>query len=330
MPEKAAVIGSNSFSGSHLVDFLLLQGLEVLGVSRSLEPHPVFLPYRDNGRRDSFSFLQADLNLDFDRLLAALDSFQPGIVVNFAAQGMVAQSWQAPEQWLRTNTLAMVRLHEALRRRDYLKVFVQASTPEVYGDVSGRITEDAPYNPSTPYAVSKAACDMSLMAFVRNYRFPAVLTRSANVYGPGQQLYRIIPRTILAILTGGKLALQGGGNSLRSFIHIRDVAEATWLAARKAPAGSIVHLGTGTEISIRQLVETICGLMGADFSKTVDLVPARAGQDSAYRLDCAEARRLLDWQPKVSLQAGLEQTISWVKANLAVLREQPLEYTHKD
>jgi dTDP-glucose 4,6-dehydratase len=327
--EKAVVIGSNSFSGSHFVDHLLGEGLEVLGISRSSEPHPVFLPYKRNLRFAAFRFLQLDLNRDLDRIMAELDEFRPDYVVNFAAQGMVAQSWQAPGQWLETNTLSMVRLHDALRRREYLKKFVHASTPEVYGTTSGRITEAAPYNPSTPYAVSKAACDMSLRAFAHNYSFPVVLTRSANVYGPGQQLYRIIPRTILAVLTGRKLELQGGGGSQRSFIHIRDVARATWAAARQAPAGSIFHLGTETEVTIRQLVETICRLMGADFSRVVTSAPARPGQDSAYLLDCSQARRLLGWQTRVALPEGLDETIAWAKGNRDVLEEQPFEYVHK-
>ena len=96
-----------------------------------------------------------------------------------------------------------------------------------YGSCSGLVDENHPFSPSTPYATSRAACDMHLLNFFKNYNFPVVFTRAANVYGPGQQLYRIIPRTILFIKLGKKLQLHGGGKSLRSFIHIRDVAEAT-------------------------------------------------------------------------------------------------------
>ena len=124
---------------------------------------------------------------------------------------MVAQSWARPEHWYQTNTLAMTRLHQRLRGMDFLKKFVHASTPEVYGSTSGLVSEAAPFNPSTPYAISKAACDMSLFAYHRAYGFPAVLTRSANVCGPGQALYRIIPKTVLCVLTGQRLRLEGAG-----------------------------------------------------------------------------------------------------------------------
>ena len=141
---------------------------------------------------------------------------------------MVGQSWERPEDWFRTNAVSTVILHNRLRQEcDFLTRYVHITTPEVYGSTNGWIKEDTPYNPSTPYAVSRAAGDMSLKTFVDAYGFPAVSTRAANVYGPGQQLYRIIPRTILFIRLQKKLQLHGGGFFERSFIHINDVSDAT-------------------------------------------------------------------------------------------------------
>ena len=109
------------------------------------------------------------------------------------------------------------------------------STPEVYGS-TGRnwINEGLVYKPSTPYATSRAACDMHLMNYYEAYNFPVVFTRAANVYGEGQQLYRIIPRTILSCLCNKKMELHGGGESERSFIHINDVVNATMQIAEEA------------------------------------------------------------------------------------------------
>src|SRR2546430_2709346 len=230
MSERVLVLGSNSFSGASFVDFALSQGLEVVGASRSPEPHAAFLPYRWNGaaqRKDRFRFEQLDLNKDTDRIAALVESWRPDYVLNFAAQSMVAESWLYPEHWYQTNVVANVKLHEKLRRLDFIRKYVHISTPEVYGSCQGLVTESAPFNPSTPYAASRAACDLHLMTFFRQYRFPVVFTRAANVYGPGQQLYRIIPRTVLSIRMGRKLPLHGGGHSVRSFIHIRDVADGT-------------------------------------------------------------------------------------------------------
>jgi dTDP-glucose 4,6-dehydratase len=327
--EKVLVLGSNSFSGASFADFLLRRGVRVVGVSRSPEPNPVFLPYRWSRSVNGFSFHQCDINHDLDRLMALIEAERPEYVVNFAAQSMVAESWKNPDHWFMTNVISAVRLHERLRHCDFLRKYVHVTTPEVYGSTSGFIQEDAPFNPSTPYAVSRAAADMSLRTYFEAYRFPVVFTRAANVYGPGQRLYRIIPRTILFILLGRKLQLHGGGVSRRAFIHARDVSDATWRIARDAPLGETYHISTNEVVTIRELVERICGKLGARFEDSVEIVGERLGKDAAYMLDSAKLRTTLGWRDTVSLDAGLDECIAWVKENLDELERQPFDYIHK-
>lgn len=332
MAEKFFVIGSNSFTGASFVDYLLDQGHEVIGSSRSPEPSPVFLPYKWKSKHSpsaKFQFLQLDLNKDMDRIVGAIDDFKADYVVNFAAQSMVAESWLYPEHWYQTNVVANVRLHDKLRCLPFIKKYVHVSTPEVYGSCSGNVTETAPFNPSTPYAASRAACDLHLMTFFKNYKFPVVFTRAANVYGPGQQLYRIIPRTAFFILTGKKLQLHGGGRSVRSFIHARDVAEGTLSVAQNGVPGEAYHFSTDLYVSIREVVEKICARLGADFSQVVEVVGDRPGKDAAYLLDSTKARRTLSWKDVVSLDQGIDETISWIKNNLEELKKQPSDYIHK-
>jgi len=328
MKEKIAVIGSNSFSGAHFVDYSLEHGLDVIGISRSPEPHSVFLPYKK--RKDSrFRFFKCDLNGDLAEIMKIIDNFQPDYVVNFAAQSMVAESWQHPEHWFQTNVVGTIRFHDHLRRCDFLKKYVHVSTPEVYGTCEGVVKENTNYCPSTPYAVSRAATDMSLMSFEGAYDFPVAFTRAANVYGPGQQLYRIIPRAILFFLIGRKLQLHGAGVSVRSFINIRDVANGTLRVAREAPSGEIYHFSTSRNISIRALVELIAKQLNIDFDKNVDIVGERLGKDAAYLLDSTKARKALGWEDQISLEQGIEETIAWVRDNLDELKRQPFDYIHK-
>ena len=176
--------------------------------------------------RENFAFQAIDLNTQLTALLELIDRVEPAIIVNFAAQGMVAESWLNPTHWYQTNVVSQVALHDALRQRPFLEKYVHVTTPEVYGSTDeGWICEHNHFAPSTPYAVSRAACDLHLHSFHKAYGFPVVFTRAANVYGPGQQLYRIIPHAMLSARAGKPMQLHGGGTSERCFIHIRDAMQ---------------------------------------------------------------------------------------------------------
>ncbi|HLD25621.1 MAG TPA: GDP-mannose 4,6-dehydratase [Candidatus Andersenbacteria bacterium] len=325
---KVAVIGCNSFTGGYVVDELLAAGeYQVLGIDRE-EKGRLFLPYVQNDLR-RFRFAQMDVNKDMADLLALLQSEQPDYVMNLAALSEVAPSWEHPEQWMQTNVVALTILVDGLRHLPVLKKFVQISTPEVYGSVAGRVQEDAALKPSTPYAVSKAAFDLLLLAFVKQYAFPAVLMRAANVYGAHQQLFKIVPRTIIYEKLGRKLPLHGGGKATRAFIHGRDVARAYVAALTLGKVGEAYHVAPETTVTIRELVQRICDLVGEDISAVVEDTPARPGHDAVYSLDASKAKRDLRWQPEVTLSAGLAEVIAWVDTNWAEIREESLEYVHR-
>ena len=330
MKSRFVVIGSNSFSGSHFIQRLLQEGHEVIGVSRSEEIHSVFLPFRwQKTESVQYRFCQLDLNRDLLPLMQTINKFQPEYVVNFAAQGMVAQSWEKPEHWYQTNVVAQVKFHDQLRKCRFLKKYLHVTTPEVYGNTENWIDENLNFAPSTPYAISRASCDMHLMSFFTAYQFPVVFTRAANVYGPGQQLYRIIPRTILFAKTGKKLQLHGGGHSVRSFIHINDVVDATFRVIENGIPGKTYHISTRDTVSIRGLVEQICISMEKPFKDFVEVADERLGKDEAYLLNSQKIRDELGWTDQISLESGVFQTIEWVEENFDVLCEQPDSYIHK-
>jgi dTDP-glucose 4,6-dehydratase len=329
MSKRFLVIGSNSFSGACFVDYLLGQGCEVLGASRSAEPLDVFLPYKWGRKREHFAFRQIDLNHQLDELLHWVEELQPEYVVNFAAQGMVAQSWLTPEHWYQTNVVGQVQLHDRLRKLPFLKRYVHVSTPEAYGSTEGWIEESFHFAPSTPYAVSRAACDLHLMSFFKAYQFPVCFTRAANVYGPGQQLYRVMPRAMLYARLGKKMQLHGGGHSIRSFIHINDVADATYRIALGGVSGDSYHISTPDTVSIRDLVEQIANLTNTPFADLAEVSEDRLGKDQAYLLESSKIRKELGWTHRVSLNDGLKETLAWVDKNLEVLKTLPADYIHK-
>ncbi|MBB1433499.1 GDP-mannose 4,6-dehydratase [Pseudoalteromonas sp. SG43-6] len=323
------VLGSNSFSGASFCAHMLKNDQQIVAVSRSSEPNSALLPYSWQKNADKLQFSQLDINHHLQKIIDIVKQKKIKKIYNFAAQSMVDQSWQHPEHWFMTNTVSTIKLHNSLRQLDFLEKYIHISTPEVYGSCNGLVPEHTNYQPSTPYAVSRAAADMSLHTFADVYNFPVVFTRAANVYGEGQQLYRIIPRTILYALLGKKLQLHGGGHSTRSFIHIDDVSSATQLIGEKGKNGDIYHISTDKMISIRVLVETICNMLKLPFEQVCQSTEDRLGKDAAYLLDTKKIRSELNWQDSISLENGLERTIYWMKQNLDVLAKQEHDYIHK-
>lgn len=327
--EKFIVLGSNSFSGATFCDYLAEQGYDVVATSRSPEPHEAMLPYRWSKRKGSVRFEQVDINHDLSKLEALLKRERFTHVVNFAAQSMVGQSWDHPDDWMMTNVVSTVRLHVLLRGLDFLDRYVHVTTPEVYGSTDGWVKEDTRFNPSTPYAVSRAAGDMSLKTFVDTYNLPAVSTRAANVYGPGQQLYRIIPRVILSAIAGEKMKLDGGGKSVRVFIHMRDTSDATLKVALQGKVGETYHISGWDLISIRDLTEMILNKLGRKFEDCVEVGPDRPGKDQAYMLNSSKIRAELGWEDKIKLSDGIDECIAWARRFEGELAKLPSKYIHK-
>ncbi len=329
MSKKALVIGSNSFSGSHFVNNLLSKGFTVHGTSRSKEPHKVYLPYKYNKNIEKFNYFKCDLNKNLDNLINFIKKEKPQYIVNYSAQGMVAQSWDAPLDWFKTNVVSQIELQDQLRKFKFLKKYIHFSTPEVYGNTDRWIKENVFFAPNTPYATSRASCDLNLLSFFRNYDFPVTFTRAANVFGPGQQLYRIIPRAVMSCLLNIKMDLHGGGLSERSFIDVRDTAEATYKIMIDGKSGDTYHISTRKKISIKDIVLRVFNHMEKDFDKLVKTSEDRLGKDQAYLLNSNKIRKEINWSEIYKMDQTIKDTINWAEQNIEILKKMPLQYIHK-
>ncbi len=325
------ILAANCFSGQDLVDLILDDPTrQVVGVGRSPERSSTFAKYKTNSNLRNFSYHQFDINNDTSAFLKFIDNERPDYIVNFAAQGEVATSWEYPDQWLTTNAVALARIVNHLRRKDYLKKFLQVSTPEVYGSAIDSVNEETPLNPSTPYAAAKAAGDLVLSAYEKQFNFPLVTVRSTNVYGARQQLYRIIPRTIIRLKLGQKIELHGGGIAKKSYIHIRDVSRGELAILYHGSKGEVYHLSPGDSgIKICDLVAKICKKMGANFEESTVSIDERPGQDAAYVIDSSKVAETLKWVPKVDLDTGITEVIKWIEKNWDEIKDSEFVYQYR-
>jgi dTDP-glucose 4,6-dehydratase len=327
---KVVVLGANSFSGQDFVDLLLDDPkYTVVGISRSAERSRAFLRYKQRRDLSAYRYHQLDLNTDNGRILELLDAERPDSIVNFAAQSEVAPSWDHPEQWFETNTVALAKLINHLRKQTYLRRYLHVSSPEAYGNCVGRVTEDAPLAPSTPYAASKASADMLLATYRKEFDFPLLTVRATNVYGARQQLFKIIPRSVIYLRLGRKIALHGGGAAVKSYIHIRDVSRGELAILERGEIGCIYNLSPDQGTAVRDVVRAVCERMGRSFADSTETTAERPGQDAAYVIDSGRARRAFGWAPRITLEQGLTEVIDWVNANWESIREMSLAYQHR-
>jgi dTDP-glucose 4,6-dehydratase len=185
----------------------------------------------------------------------------------------------------------------------------------LYGNIPDSFLESKVYNPTTPYAASKASFDMYLDVVNRQYGFPSIMFRSANLYGAHQQLFRIVPKILISIRSNGQFNLDGGGATRRYFIHSSDLSDGVIKLMTKGTLGGIYHFGGGEYISMKELTQKVCSIVGYDFEKLVSISPDRRGKDIEYNMNFAKATHDLNWTPKVTLDEGILSVDRWVNEN---------------
>jgi len=253
------------------------------------------------------------------------DRVRPQVIVNYAALAY-ATSWQKSFRYYETNLVSLAKMVEEVSQRDYLERWIQIGSSEVYGSNNAPVSETALLKPSSPYAVSKMAGDLHLLAYINGVKFPMNILRPSNAYGEGQQVYRVLPRAVVCGLSGQKLPLQGGGLVRKSYIHAQDLAYAVHLIVEKAPTGKVYNCGPKDPQTIRSLVEEVARQLEMPFDQLCQLAPGRVGEDATYWLDSTLIETELGWTPQVTLEQGVADMIAWGRKYLNFLREETTDF----
>ena len=323
---RYAIVGGGGVFAVHLTKYLLQDNNTefILSIGRNPPKSSAFT--LDVGKGDPrFKYEQVHLVFEQDRLFELFDQIRPQYIINFAALAY-ATSWEKSFRYYETNVVAVAEMCGQLMKRNYLERFIQIGTSELYGSVSEPAKEDHPVHPTSPYAVSKLAADMHLETLWKVKGFPTNVIRPSNSYGPGQLLYRILPRAVYAGLTGQKLQLHGGGIVKKSYMHAYDLARAIDLVLKKAPLGRIYNVGPEESISMGDLVNLVAKGLSIDLERLVDITPGRSGEDAQYWLDSSRIKNELGYTETISLETGVRDMIDWGKRYLSSLHGEPMEF----
>ena len=311
--KKVLVTGAGGFIGSHLAERLVELGADVSALVR----------YTSTGawgwldrspHKDQINVILGDVR-DQDAVLRMMDGVE--IVFHLAALIGIPYSYHAPLSYVRTNIEGTVNILQAAMRCNIERV-LQTSTSEVYGSaISVPINESHPLQGQSPYSASKIGADKIAESFHLSFNLPVVIVRPFNTFGPRQSARAVIP-TIVSQALGQSAITLGNLEPTRDLSYVSDTVNG-FVKAAESPAavGEVINLGTGREISIGQLAETILEMMGKRMAVVNEAQRVRPKGSEVDRLcaDNSKARELLGWEPQYTLEDGLARTIEWISEN---------------
>lgn len=257
-----------------------------------------------------YEFIHANI-VDLPAFTKAVDGVDA--VLHFAAESHVDRSIAGPEDFVVTNCVGTNAVMHACRLAGTERV-VHVSTDEVYGSVEqGESAETDALEPRSPYSASKAGSDLIALSYFTTYELPVLVTRSSNNFGPWQFPEKVIPLFLTNLLDGKKVPLYGDGLNKRDWLYVTDNCEAIDAVLRRGQVGEIYNIGSGNELTNRELTERLLALVGAG-EGMIDYVKDRLGHDRRYCVNNSKARAL-GWSPSRKLEDALDETYQWYRDN---------------
>jgi UDP-glucose 4-epimerase len=317
---RVVVTGAAGFIGSTLVDRLLREGHQVVGIDNLSTGVPANL---DDARTEfgpsrRFTFVQGDIQAP--ELGHVVTGSNPDVIYHLAAQVNLRASIADPQFDARSNVLGTINVLEAARRADVGRIVYAASGGSRYGAPERLpVTESTRPDPISPYAVAKLAGEMYLRAYAEMYGLSQISLALANVYGPRQNPHGeagVITVFGRALLTGGEATIFGDGSASRDYVYVDDVVDA-FVRAGMAPrdTAGTYNIGTGVQATVSEVHSLIADVVGSSESPCYG--PPNSGELQAIALDTTRARADLGWTPRVDLVDGIGRTVAWLQQALA-------------
>ena len=317
--KKIIVTGGLGFIGSNLIDLLLKKNFFVINIDKATYSSNYY-NVKEFKRSKKYKFIKLDIkNRKFENILF---KYKPSGVFNLAAETHVDRSIDNPDSFIQSNIVGVYNLLESFKNfsKKNKSKLIHISTDEVYGDIlSGRSDEKYPYQPSSPYAASKAASDHLVSSYVRTYNLPAIVTNCSNNYGPKQHPEKLIPKLIYNIFNNKPLPIYGKGTNSREWIYVKDHCEALIKVFLRGKIGEFYNIGSNKNLNnlevTKELLKNSRKSIKLGNKVKINFVKDRPGHDIRYALNSNKIKKKLGWQPKTNFSKGIKLTLDWYLKN---------------
>ena len=317
--KKIIVTGGLGFIGSNLIDLLIKKKYSVINIDKVTYSSNFYnvKKYKDS---KNYKFIKCDIgNKKIKKILL---KYKPICIFNLAAETHVDRSIDNPNNFIQSNIVSVFKLLEYFKEysKKYKSKLIHISTDEVYGDILlGRSSENYPYNPSSPYAASKAASDHLVNSYVKTYNLPAIITNCSNNYGPKQHPEKLIPKIIYNILNNKTVPIYGTGKNSREWIYVKDHCEALLKIFLKGKIGEFYNIGSNNNLNNLNVTKEILSFAQKLFKignkVKINFVKDRPGHDMRYALDSSKIKKKIGWYPKTTFKKGIKLTFEWYYNN---------------
>ena len=312
---KLLVTGGLGFIGSNFILKLLRESddFEVINVDAELfgSDHKNLNEIKNS---DKYHFEKGNIsNKKFlEGQIAKCDA-----VINFAAESFVDRSINDANPFLVSNIRGAFTILDITTKQK--KRMIHISTDEVFGSLAnGTATEESKFNPSSPYAATKAAAELLINSYFATYNSDVVITRCTNNYGPRQFAEKLVPKTIILAYHNKKIPIYGNGKNVRDWIYVEDHCDAVLSTLHHGKSGESYNISANNEIDNLTIVKKILEIMGKP-ENLIEFVEDRPGHDLRYSLDSTKISEQLGWKVKSSFEEGLEKTVQWYLDNTELL-----------
>lgn len=317
---KLLVTGGLGFIGSNFVLSVLKNtNFQVLNVDAEFHGANHY-NLNEIKNDEKYSFVKG--NITDKKLMEKLIS-ECDCVLNFAAESHVDRSIKDPSPFLNSNILGTFTILDIIKNQE--KRLIHISTDEVFGTIlEGSADEKTRFNPSNPYAATKASAELLINSYFVTYNADVVITRCTNNFGPRQFLEKLIPKTIVLANQNKKIPIYGKGTSIRDWIYVEDHCQAILKVLEKGKQGEAYNISASNETDNVTIVKKVLEILGKS-EENMEFGEKRPGEDVRYSLDSSKIRSDLGWEPKTSLEKGLEETVQWYMSNEEWLKQNTQE-----